>query len=160
MKSLLFFILILFSQKSIAAITHSIQVGIGLNSALSARYIPGLTAGIDFGDWSLSGTSTGVQTTAYYQALYSLGVYKTWNIGNFFWGDLIGGFGAGFGYNEIGYLTEKKSEIFFGPAFKITWEVASPIVFAFEAIYGLGDATAALPPMFHDVIMFSLGMRL
>ncbi|MDZ4676533.1 MAG: hypothetical protein SGI74_03405 [Oligoflexia bacterium] len=157
------FLLLAFSS----AADGSLEIGVGLSSSMSGRHIPGMTAAYLGNDWALSGTSTGAHTATYYTSAYTASYYRTWNPGKFFWGNLRAGFGGGLGYIERGYRSststsnyETRTEILAGPSFRATWNFLGPMVFTFDGLYGFGIATIGLPPLMHDLVMFSLGCEI
>src|SRR4051812_13710676 len=96
--SLLVAMALLFTLPALA----TIEVGAGLSSGMSSRFVPGISAAYLDADWAISGTSIGVQTSIYYISDYTLSYYRTWNVGKFLWGDLHAGFGGGAGYSQRG----------------------------------------------------------
>ncbi len=164
MKIILSLLFVILSSSSSLA---SIELGAGLSSSMSGRYVPGANLAYIDSTWALSATTIGVQTTIYYVSDYSLCYNRMWNVGKFFWGDLHAGAGGGVGYSQRGYrssptssIYSTRSEILIGPSFRVSWEFASPFVFTFDGLYGVGIATLGVPPLLHDLVMFSVGVRL
>jgi hypothetical protein len=160
----IFLVLIMLSVPCFAL--ADLEVGAGMSSAMSGRFVPGGTIAIKQRTWALSATAVGVQTPVYYQSNYTLAYYRTWKAGEFWWADLEAGLGVGAGYSQRGFResltaeSEAKSQSYIGPALRLSWKVLNPIVFTLESIYGLGACSFVPPPLTHDLVMFSVGWRI
>lgn len=140
------------------------DVGVGLTSMLSGQYVPALSGGYVNDDWMVTAASTGLQTSIYYQSSYMLAAYKAWKAGDFWWGPVYAGFGAGVGLSQRGYKAgptapvHNDSDFNFGPAFRVTWMFLPSAYLNFDMVYGLGLASLELAGQ--DNAIFSIGLRL
>jgi len=85
------------------------EIGVGINSSNSGRYVPALTAGIGSQSWLLSGSSTGVRSGYYYQSTYTASFLYLWKNGELLGGDIVSGVGFGAMYSEYGLHDEGAS---------------------------------------------------
>lgn len=141
----------------------TIEMGLGYSSATTGHTSPALILGLGAGDWAMTGSSTGYQTTAYYHSSYTLNYYWTWGSGDFFWGKLESGFGIGTlyairGFTDQGSTEETKSDFNLGPAFRLKWIFLDPVFISLEALFGLRDLTQHLALNAQDSINLSLGV--
>ncbi len=144
----------------------SVELGVGLSSATSGRYIPALAGAIGGTDWILTGTSTGARNGYYYYSNYSMAWMKTWQAGEFGWGDLKAGLGVGAFYSlrsfkdEGATRAEEDSDFGAGPAFRVQWGFLSPVYCNLEVIWGLRDIYKHLTLNGQDLVTFSVGVAL
>lgn len=144
----------------------SLDLGVGINSTMSGRFVPTLAGGLSFPDWAVSGSSAGVKNAYYYQSVYTLNGYRTWKSGSLFWGDVESGFGAGLMYAARGFQDkgsareEKASDVALGPAFRVRWLFAGPVYLNLEMIIGIRNIVANLTLNAQDDIVLSIGVPL
>lgn len=146
-----------------------VQIGTGFNSATGGRLVPSVNLGIGGDSFVLLSSSTGVATSVYNHAAYSLSGYWIKKAGNFFWGDVVAGFGIGSfyesrTYKDIGSAEETQTDFAAGPAFFSKWNFLSPVYLSVEAVCGLGDPRSTsgqiLGLSYRDHVNFILGVQL
>lgn len=151
---------VVFPSRSYAAL----QIGTGLSSAMSGRIVPGLEVGFDMGAIKGTVNTVGVSSSYYYHTSYAASVFRTWNSGQLFWGDVQSGVGGGLmyavrGFRDEGSLQEEQASDFTGgPAFFVQWNVLSPVYLKLEMIMGLRDLTKAIGLNAEDIVFFSMGV--
>lgn len=138
-----FFFFLLGGLVSIALPTQAtVLFGSGLNSAIGGRTVPSLNLGIGTDSFEVLTSSVGVATKAYSHSAYSLGGYWTKKAGDFFFGQIISGFGIGAIYahrtfKDMTAAEEKKEDFALGPALFSRWKMAGPFFVSVEAIVGV-----------------------
>ncbi|MCC6277772.1 MAG: hypothetical protein IT289_07660 [Oligoflexia bacterium] len=143
-----------------------VEVGAGLNSAYSARYIPSINAGFGTKSWIISGSASGTRNAYYFHNTYSLTWFRTWNSGKFIWGDVTSGVGLGGFYIQRSFkddgqpVANKESDGGGGPAFRVRWFVLDPAYLNIEAILGLREISAHAALNFQNLVSFSVGVEL
>ncbi len=143
----------------------SIDIGAGISSTTSGRFVPALTGGLYTGGWAITGSANGVQTGYYYHSIYTLNYYRTWSSGNLFGGDVNSGFGAGVtysmrGYEDVNADLKEIADLTLGPAFFVRWDFGDTVYLNTEMIFGLRDLIQHIALNAQDAIVFSLGVQL
>ncbi len=94
---------------TVSAASFKAQVGIGPSSAAQSDTAPALyiAGGID--KWFVTGTSTGVKTTAYYVNYYAANVLYQENFGKLFKGNLEGAIGGGIIHSRRSVLVDPQT---------------------------------------------------
>lgn len=147
----------------------SFIVGTGFNSATGGRLVPSLNLGYAGESLEMSFSSTGVSTTAYYHSSYRLSAYKTWSAGDFVFGKIEAGFGAGALYGvrsftDVGAEAETKSDYVIGPSFFARWKFLDPAFIAVEGLYGILGPSNRFGDILglnaRDNVSFVIGVRL
>jgi len=142
------------------------ELGAGLSSATSGRHLPALTGALTGSNWALTGSSTGARSGYYYYANYSAAWMRTWSADSFLWSTLEAGFGAGAFYSLRSFKDEgatsedKNSDFGLGPAFRVQWNVLSPVYINLEVIWGLRDLMRHLTLNGQDLVTFSVGVEI
>lgn len=159
---LLIFILLL--HPSVEA---SYEMGVGSTSLTSGRIVPTLALAVTDSSWTVSGFSTGVQNSYYYQSSYGVNYFKTWNAGTFWGGNLSHGFGGGAVYSlrafqDEGSTSEAKSTDFLlGPSLRTNWSYGNSVYINIDAIFGVRNPFVSIFSLaFQDAICMSVGIRL
>jgi hypothetical protein len=163
------FLIFLASLLISLSVEAHLQVGSGFNSATGGRLVPSLNLGFGNDSFAVLGSSTGVATKAYSHSAYSLSGYWTKKAGDFLWGDLVAGFGAGAFYAQRTFKDtntpeETKSDFALGPAFFSQWRLLSPMYISVEGICGFGGSGSASGQIFglsyRDHVNFIFGVEL
>lgn len=160
MKRILFFLILL-----PCTVWGSVEIGIGQNSAFSGRIVPALTLAITNSNHAVSFYSAGVQNEYYYHSVYGLNYFRQKKTGDLFGGEVVCGLGLGLMYAQRGFQDldapneVTKSDVAFGPAFRVNWTPFPHIFLNFDATYGLREFGSHILMNFQDVITFSMGVR-
>ena len=146
--------------------TASVDLGVGMTSAMGGRNIPSLAGGFKGSKWEFTGFATGVQSELYYHSAYGLNAYRHWKSGSILGGTVNSGFGLGViyasrGFQDLGSTDEEiKSDFAAGPAFEVQWLFVGPLYFRLEAMYGLRNFNAHVALNAQDFVHLSLGFSL
>lgn len=134
---------------------HAWYAGVGYSSVTDGRKIPAVVGGVDVqGGWMLTGMSAGVRTQAYAASGYTLCALKRSDWGEFWWGRLTTGFGAGVYYgrkvlytqvDDDGRLQDPKvdTDANFGPAFRVAWSLGGGLYVGVDFEMGLRFSSLA-----------------
>ena len=152
---------------TISGSISALELGVGAASSYDGRFVPSLNVFVEaHSDISVSGSSAGVATKAYYHNTYTLAGLQTLSMGNLFLGQVNLGFGLGMYYAKkavnLDPLADGQDVVDhdtgFGPAFRLAIIPTEPVFVAFEYVMGLGIGAFGLG--FGDTGSFSLGVRL
>ena len=143
----------------------SLDVGVGLSSAMSGRFVPAITASLLQSGWAISGSANGVQSGYYYHSIYTFNYYRTWSSGGLFGGNVNSGFGGGLSYSVRGFEDvnddlEEVGDFTLGPSFFVRLDYGNTVFINTEMIWGLRDVFQHIALNAQDVIVFSIGAQL
>jgi hypothetical protein len=143
----------------------SLDLGVGLSSAMSGRFIPAITATFLASGWAVSGSANGVQSGYYYHSIYTLNYYRTWSSGQMFGGNVNSGFGGGLSYSVRGFEDvnadlKEASDVVIGPSFFVRLDYGNTVFINTEMIWGLREIFNHIALNAQDVIVFSIGAQL
>lgn len=150
----------------IVAVTH---VGTGFSTVTSGRQVPALTLGVDYQGWAVSSMLAGARTEVYYTSGIMVNVLRCKDWGEFWFGRLEVGFGAGGYHAEKGIYTdidengkpthlEKDQDNLVGPAFRVAFKPFPYIFLSLEYMMGIGSSV--LSNAWGDVGMGAIGVAL
>ena len=146
-----------------------VRAGIGYSTITSGRQIPALELGLDISGWAVSGMLAGARTKAYYTSGAMLNVMRTADWGEFWFGRLEVGFGAGAFHSEKGIYTavgddgtlkklEKDQDNGVGPAFRVAFKPFERVHISVEYLMGVG--VSIISNAYEDVGMGAIGVDL
>ncbi len=162
MKLIVTFVLMFFAPAAHAGL----ELGGGTTSSTSGRLVPALSGAVTFGEWAVTGTSTGTRTNVYYLSAYTMGAVKRWPAGKFWWAEMVLGFGGGVAYSQYGYRNtptdtmETKADFTAGPLIQFRWEFLGPLYVGLDALFGIKYPTGVLALALQDVVSLTLGLSL
>ncbi len=147
----------------------AMRMGVGYSTVTSGRQVPALTLGVDYKGWAVSSMLAGVKTEVYYSSGIMVNALQVKDWGNFWFGRLEVGVGAGVYRGEKGiYMDldpsgtptnlEKDMDNLIGPAFRVAFKPAKYVHLSVEYMMGIG--VSVISNAWGDVGMGAIGVEL
>lgn len=169
MKGLILVALLLVFQALSTRAMAAMRVSTGFSTVTSGRQVPALGLGIAYEEWSASVMLAGARTDVYYSSGIMVNALRTQDWGEFWFGRLEVGFGAGAFHGEKGIYTdldtegkptnlEKDQDNLIGPAFRVAFKPFEHVHLSLEYMMGIGSSIVS--NAWGDVGMGAIGVDL